>query len=232
MNDAAAPAGATTVRVWDLPTRAFHWILAGLVVAAVASAKIGGAAMVWHTRVGYCIAALLLFRLVWGLIGGRWSRFASFIYGPASLLRYLRGQSRPGDHHEVGHSPLGALSVFALLGWLLVQIGTGLVSDDEISFIGPLNRFIDPALGLSATGWHKHWGEYGVFALVGLHIAAIVFYTVVKKKPLIGPMLSGDKADQPAGTPASADGGSQRALAAVTLVVAAAVVSAVVLSAP
>jgi cytochrome b len=235
MNDPNVPSSAvvgTPVRVWDLPTRIFHWALAALVIAAVASAKIGGAAMVWHTRFGYCIAALVLFRLVWGLVGGRWSRFVSFLYGPSSMLRYLRGQSRPDDRHEVGHSPLGALSVFALLGWLLVQVSTGLVSDDEISFIGPLNRFIDPALGLAATGWHKHWGEYGLFALVGLHVAAIVFYTVVKKKSLIGPMVGGDKTDQPADTPASADGVSQRALAAVVLVAAAAAVSAVVLSAP
>lgn len=229
---APTPTGSSTTRVWDLPTRLFHWTLAALVLCSVVSAKIGGSAMVWHTRFGYAVAALLLFRLAWGLVGGRWSRFASFVYGPGSLLRYLRGQSRPDDHHEVGHSPLGALSVFALLAWLLVQVGTGLVSDDEISFIGPLNRFIDPALGLEATGWHKHWGEIGIYVLVGLHIAAIAFYVAFKGKQLVGPMLGGDKTGLPPGTPASADGPGQRGLAVVLLVVAASAVSAVVLSAP
>jgi cytochrome b len=232
MPDPHTPTATSTVRVWDLPTRLFHWTLAALVLCSVVSAKIGGGAMLWHTRFGYAIAALLIFRLAWGLVGGRWSRFVSFIYGPASVLRYLRGQSRPGDHHEVGHSPLGALSVFGLLGWLAIQVGTGLVSDDEISFIGPLNRFVDPALGLAATGWHKHWGEIGIYVLVGLHIAAIAFYVGFKRKQLIGPMLGGDKAGLPADTPASADGARQRGVAAVLLVVAAALVSAVVLSAP
>ncbi|MCE2917665.1 MAG: cytochrome b/b6 domain-containing protein [Rubrivivax sp.] len=220
------------IRVWDLPTRLFHWGLAGLVLCSVVSAKIGGGAMVWHVRFGYCIAALLIFRLAWGLLGGHWSRFASFIYGPASVVRYLRGQSRPEDRHEVGHSPLGAASVFALLAWLCIQVGTGLVSDDEISFLGPLNRWVSPDTGIAATGWHKHWGEIGLGVLVGLHVAAILYYVLVKKKALIRPMLDGDKSDLPGDTPASADGLRQRGLAAVLLLVAAAAVAAVVLKAP
>src|SRR4051812_31198764 len=95
-----------TVRVWDLPTRVFHWALAVCVVALVATAYIGGNAMAWHLRLGYAVLSLLLFRLVWGLVGGRWSRFGSFIYAPGTVLRYLRGQGQP--EHSVGHTPLGA----------------------------------------------------------------------------------------------------------------------------
>ena len=120
------------VRVWDLPTRLFHWVLAACVIGSVVSAKVGGNAMVWHFRLGYAVLALLLFRLLWGVVGGRWSRFSSFICAPSTLLRYLRGQGRPGDHFHVGHSPLGALSVLSLLAVLLVQVGTGLVADDEL----------------------------------------------------------------------------------------------------
>ena len=80
------------MRVWDLPTRAFHWVLAVAVIAAVITAKIGGDAMVWHMRMRLLVLALLVFRLVWGFVGGHWSRFASFVYGPASVLRYLRGR--------------------------------------------------------------------------------------------------------------------------------------------
>ncbi|HJV60142.1 MAG TPA: cytochrome b/b6 domain-containing protein, partial [Albitalea sp.] len=96
------------VRVWDLPTRLFHWVLAACVVGSIVTAQVGGNAMPWHFRLGYAAFTLLLFRATWGVIGGHWSRFARFIYSPATVLRYLRQQSRPGEHHDVGHSPLGA----------------------------------------------------------------------------------------------------------------------------
>jgi cytochrome b len=74
--------GLNKVRVWDLPTRFFHWTLAAGVVALGISGTVGGNAMVWHFRLGYAVLALLLFRLVWGLVGGRWSRFGAFLFGP------------------------------------------------------------------------------------------------------------------------------------------------------
>ena len=110
------------VRVWDLPTRAFHWLLAGLVVFSIVTAKIGGGAMEWHLRSGYCILTLLAFRLVWGFAGGRWSRFRAFLYPPGTSLRYLRGGGLPHEHLDVGHNPLGAGSVFALLGILVMML--------------------------------------------------------------------------------------------------------------
>jgi cytochrome b len=206
------PSHTTPVRVWDLPTRLFHWTLALAVIGAVASAKIGGNAMVWHFRLGALVMALLVFRVLWGLVGGRWSRFASFIYAPATVLRYLRGQVRPGEHLDVGHNPLGSFSVFALLGFLALQVASGLVADDEIANVGPLNRFVGSSLVGRATSWHKEYGQWLLIALVVLHLAAIVFYLLKKRQNLVRPMLSGDK-PLPAGTPASADGGAQRALA-------------------
>jgi cytochrome b len=223
MNDPALQ----PVRVWDLPTRLFHWLLAGAVVGSVASAKIGGAAMTWHFRFGYLVLGLLVFRLLWGLLGGRWSRFASFVYAPSTLLRYLRGQARPGEHLDVGHSPLGALSVFALLAVLAVQVGTGLVADDEIANLGPLNRYVSSATALDATAWHKSWGQWLVIGLVTLHVAAVLAYLFVKRRNLIGPMLLGDK-PLPAGTPASADGIAQRLLALVVAGLAGGVVAWVI----
>jgi cytochrome b len=139
-------ASPTPVRVWDLPTRLFHWTLAATVIGSVISAKIGGNAMVWHFRLGALVIALVAFRVLWGLVGGRWSRFASFIYAPSTVLRYLRGQARPGEHLDVGHNPLGSFSVFALLGFLALQAATGLVADDEIANVGPLNRFASAGL--------------------------------------------------------------------------------------
>ena len=208
------------VRVWDLPTRAFHWLLALAVIGLVITAKVGGNAMVWHMRLGLCVLALLVFRIVWGLIGGRWSRFASFIYAPGTVLRYLRGQHRPGDHFEVGHSPLGAFSVFALITLLLVQVGTGLVADDEIATTGPLNRYVASATGLLATSWHKGYGQWIVLGLVGLHIVAIVAYKL-RGKNLVTPMVTGDKA-LPADVPPSRDTLLTRTLAAAVLAAGAA----------
>jgi cytochrome b len=206
------------IRVWDLPTRLFHWLLAAAVFGALVMAWIGGDAMRWHFRCGQTVLALLLFRCLWGLVGGHWSRFASFVYAPHTVLRYLRGQTRESEHLDVGHNPLGSLSVLALLGFLAVQVATGLVADDEISTRGPLNRFVSNALALSATSWHKAYGQWALLALAGLHIAAIAFYLLVKHHNLVRPMLSGDK-QLPPDTPASRDSGGLR-LIALTLALA------------
>ncbi len=179
------------IRVWDLPTRLFHWSLLACVLGLVITGKVGGAAIDWHARIGYAVLTLVLFRLVWGLVGGRWSRFASFIYSPRSVINYLRGKPHPD--HLIGHNPLGAGSVFAMLAFLLAQVATGLVSDDEISFTGPLNKFVSSAKGLAATWYHKNVGQWVLIALVLLHVAAILYYLWKKKDNLIRPMVVGDK---------------------------------------
>lgn len=200
------------VRVWDLPTRLFHWTLMLCVTGSVVSAKIGGNAMVWHFRFGYVVFTLLAFRLLWGLVGGRWSRFASFVYAPSTLGRYLRGASRPEDHHEVGHSPLGALSVLALLALLAAQVGSGLFADDEIASSGPLVRFVSGATSSLLTGWHKNWGQWLILTMVALHVLAIVVYRIQRGRDLVTPMIVGDKL-LPAGVPAARDTRATRTLA-------------------
>lgn len=180
------------VRVWDLPTRLFHWSLAACVVGLVITAKVGGNAMEWHLRLGHAALALLVFRMVWGVVGGRWSRFSAFLYSPARLVRYLRGTPHPDD--GVGHSPLGALSVYGLLAVLVLQVATGLVSDDEIAFSGPLTRFVSGTVVAQATAYHADVGQYLVLGLVALHLVAIVFYVAVRRQRLVRPMLQGDKA--------------------------------------
>jgi cytochrome b len=180
-----------TIRVWDLPTRLFHWLLAACVIGLVVTGSIGGNWMNWHLRLGYAVLTLLLFRLVWGFIGGHWSRFANFVYAPSSFVAYLRGRAHP--EHRVGHSPLGALSVFALLLILAAQVGTGLMSDDEIAFFGPLVRFVSGDTVSMATSYHKNVGKFIVMGLVALHLVAILFYKLVKKQGLVRPMVVGDK---------------------------------------
>lgn len=207
------PADLRPVRVWDLPTRVFHWLLAAAVIGLVITGKLGGNALVWHMRFGLLVFTLLAFRLVWGLVGGRWSRFASFVYAPATLLRYLRGAHRPGEHLEVGHNPLGACSVLALIALLVVQVGTGLVADDEIATTGPLNRYVATATGLAATAWHKGYGQWALLALVALHLVAIGVYRL-RGHNLVKPMLTGDK-PLPPEVPAATDNLASRGLALV-----------------
>ena len=178
------------VRIWDLPTRVFHWVLALCFVGLIITGNVGGNAMVWHFRIGLGVLALLLFRLVWGLVGGRWSRFAAFIYSPRSIIQYIKGNGKP--EHSVGHTPTGAGSVFALLIVLLAQVGSGLISDDEIASAGPLVRFVSGATSNIATNYHTNIGKWIILALVLLHVAAILFY-LWRKQNLIKPMLSGDK---------------------------------------
>ncbi|MES3001752.1 MAG: cytochrome b/b6 domain-containing protein [Pseudomonadota bacterium] len=179
------------VRVWDLPTRVFHWALVACIVGSVISGYRGGAAMEWHARIGYTVLALVLFRVLWGFIGGRWSRFVSFIYSPGSVVNYLRGAAHPD--HLVGHNPLGAGAVFAMLAVLLAQVATGLVGDDEISFTGPLNKFVETSKGLAATWYHKRIGQWLLIGLIVVHVAAVLFYLWRKNDNLIRPMISGDK---------------------------------------
>ena len=214
------PSSTQPVRVWDLPTRVFHWLLVLAVIGLVITGKVGGNALVWHMRLGLLVFALLIFRLVWGLVGGRWSRFASFVQAPATVLRYLRGQARPDEHLDVGHNPLGAGSVLAWLVVLMAQVATGLLADDEISSTGPLNKYVANATGLLATGWHKNYGQWLLLALVALHLGAIAFYRW-RGVDLVTPMITGDKA-LPPGVPASRDSACTRLLALAVLAAGAA----------
>ena len=224
---APTPSGASVVRVWDLPTRLFHWLLALAVVAQLATGMVGGGAMTWHFRIGYCIFALLVFRIVWGVVGGRWSRFASFAYGPSSVLRYLRGRPLGSDYFHVGHNPLGSASVFAMLVLLAVQVAAGLVADDEIANVGPLNRYVSSGVALSATAWHKGPGVALILVLVGLHVGAIAYYAWRKGQNLVAPMVGGDKLLHGA-VPASIDDRLARVRALAIALVCAALVTAVV----
>lgn len=210
-----------TIRVWDLPTRLFHWALALCVLGLLITGNVGGNWMNWHLRLGYAVLTLLLFRLVWGFFGGHWSRFSSFIYAPTTVWHYLQGRAKP--EHTVGHNPLGALSVFALLAVLLAQVASGLFSDDEIAFFGPLVTLVSGDTVALATNYHKNIGKFVVLGLVVLHLGAILFHKLVKKEALVRPMLVGDKV-APAPVPSAQDNARTRALALVLLAACAAVV--------
>ncbi len=204
------------VRIWDLPTRLFHWLLTLCVIALVTTAQLGW--MDWHFRFGYTMLTLLLFRVLWCIFGGHWSRFSAFLYSPISLWRQLRGQGDP--LHAVGHTPTGALSVFALLLFLLAQVGTGLFSDDEIASSGPLTRLVSSDFVSLATWYHRDVGKLVLIVLISLHVLAIFYYLWHKRQNLLRPMISGDKTLSHAAT-ASRDDVRSRLLALVLLLLSA-----------
>jgi len=213
------------VRIWDLPTRVFHLALAATVMAAIVTAEVGGQWMPWHLRCGETVLSLLAFRWIWGLVGGHWSRFSTFLPAPARLARALRGRATADD--AIGHNPLGSLSVWAFLVLLTLQAATGLVADDDIATTGPLNAHVSGHLAKRASHWHAGWGADLVFVLIGMHLLAVACYTLRKREPLLRAMWTGDKPLALA-TRASADGAAPRLLARGIWAAAAAAVWALV----
>ena len=203
--------------VWDLPTRLFHWLLVAAVAGAVVTGLQGGAMMDWHGRFGLSIVGLLAFRLVWGFFGSTYARFAQFLPTPRKLATYSKGQWR-GE----GHNPLGALSVIGILGLLLVQVATGLISNDDIAFSGPLTDLVTASVSNRRTGVH-HLLAHVIFVVVGLHIGAVAFYTLFKRQSLVRPMFTGWKEDAQG---ESARGGDVGALIVSVALAAAAVYGA------
>ncbi|HYC41840.1 MAG TPA: cytochrome b/b6 domain-containing protein [Noviherbaspirillum sp.] len=179
------------VRVWDLPTRLFHWVLAGLLVVSVVTQYIGGNAMEWHFRAGYAVLTLVAFRILWGFVGPRYARFSSFLYGPSTILGYVRGKD-VSRNRILGHNPLGSLAVFALLAVVLAQAVSGLYANDDIAWDGPLVKFISKELSDKITWFHTDVSATVIFVLVGLHLLAILFYRFVKKRNLVRAMVTGD----------------------------------------
>ncbi len=176
-----------TVRVWDAPLRIFHWGLVASVTTTIATGLKGGEWMELHGKAGIAIAGLLAFRLVWGLVGSETARFTSFVRGPGAIQAYLKGQWQ-----GLGHNPLGALSVIAILTLLTAQVVTGLFGNDEIAFTGPLSAWVSEDTSIWLTGKHRLL-VYGVYAILALHILAIAGYKVFKKEALVPPMVTGNK---------------------------------------
>jgi cytochrome b len=170
-------------RVWDLPTRIFHWLLAALILFSWWSVK--NHHTNWHIWSGIAILTALIFRLLWGLFGSSTARFAAFVRGPAAVRDDLSGRWT-----GIGHSPLGALSVIALLAAVAVQVGLGLVSQDKDGiYMGPLARLVSSDASDQARDIHELWFNV-VLGLIVLHVAAIAFYRL-RGRELTLPMLTG-----------------------------------------
>lgn len=181
------------VRVWDLPTRLFHWSLVLLVAVSIYTGNVGGLReMDLHKLSGYAILALVLFRLVWGFVGSPRSRFADFVRGPRAVLAYTRSLLGKAHQSFAGHNPMGGLSVVAMLLSLLLQAVTGLFARDDILTEGPLVKYVSNGMSRTLTGIH-HLNATVLYVLIGLHLAAVFGYLFFRKDNLIKPMLTGRK---------------------------------------
>ncbi|MBI3523826.1 MAG: cytochrome b/b6 domain-containing protein [Betaproteobacteria bacterium] len=189
--------GMLSIRVWDFPTRLFHWSLVLLVSFSGITGEFGddfGAQVLdWHARSGYAILTLLLFRLMWGFVGGTHARFRNFLRAPQTVIAYLRElRQAPQSRLRPGHNPLGGWSVAAMLTCLALQVGTGLfLTNDDLGFEGPLARHIGSHLADQLKALHAA-NFIVLLILIALHLFAIGFYYFSKGENLLRPMLTGD----------------------------------------
>ena len=176
-------AGGAERPVWDLPTRIFHWLLAALILFSWWSVK--NHHTDWHIWSGCAILTLLIFRLLWGFVGSSTARWSSFVRGPRAIMGFLEGKWA-----GIGHNPLGALSVLVLFGALAVQVGLGLISEDEDGlYTGSLYRLVSTDTSDNARDLHELWFKV-ILGLIALHVAAILYYRL-RGRHLIKPMITG-----------------------------------------
>jgi cytochrome b len=206
------------VPVWDWPVRVVHWMIVLLVATLVTTglAK-GDAVMAWHMRAGETLLALVLFRVIWGFVGSRNARFASFVRGPAAVVAYVRSIVRPPQHAHATHNPIGGWMVVALLLALLGQASLGLFTNDDVLVDGPLVKLIDKDLSDALSSLHRR-GWRVVAGLASLHVAAVISYFVALDENLVTPMISGVKSLPSAlDRPEAASASTSRALVLLVL---------------
>jgi cytochrome b len=176
--------GVEKAPLWDLPTRIFHWLLVCLIPAAWLSAEFQASQI--HELVGRSVLVLVLFRVMWGIVGSRHSRFIDFLVGPRRLLAYIKGRAPAG----IGHNPLGGWSVVVLLVLLFVQAFSGLFNSDDIFFSGPLYYTVEKATR-DLMGATHDWAFNLLLGFIALHIGAVLYHQFKHKKKMIQAMWRG-----------------------------------------
>jgi cytochrome b len=189
MSSALPDGGDRPALVWDWPLRAFHWLLVVAVAVSFATHYLGIEWFDWHRRAGYVTLVLVAFRLLWGLVGTRHSRFASFLRGPRAALDYVRGRRA---YPAAGHNPVGGWSVVLFLVALAAQAATGLFANDEIANAGPFYGWITQQTSNRLTALHA-LNSNVLMALIALHLAAVAWYDAVRRRGLVRAFWTGRK---------------------------------------
>jgi cytochrome b len=216
---------AETRLVWDLPVRVTHWLLVACVAGCWATHYAGVEWFQWHRRLGYGALVLVAFRIVWGFVGTRHARFSSFLRGPRAIIEYLRS-----GRETIGHNPLGALGVVALLGLLGSQAATGLFANDEIMNAGPFYGWIAPESSNRLTSLHRANSDW-LLAMIALHVLAVGWYVFGRRRALVRAMVTGCK-DERLVPVAQAISGSRLPLALLIVVLFACALALLVSAAP
>jgi cytochrome b len=184
--------GELGVKVWDLPVRLFHWLLVLLFAFMFFTGKAGSDWMEWHMRAGYAVLALVLFRVLWGLVGSTHARFSNFLARPSTCLGFAKKLLERAPAPYAGHNPLGGWMVLALLLALLFQAGTGLFSNDDLLSEGPLASLISKTMSDRLSTLHS-WNFNLLLLMAGVHLAAVLYHAGFMKENLIGAMFTGVK---------------------------------------
>lgn len=183
---------AKTILVWDIWTRLFHWSLVTIVFIQWFSMEIMADGMQIHEYAGYCLLALLIFRISWGLLGTKYARFSQFLYSPKTVINYAQSVTKKDSKPYSGHNPLGGLSVIAILFLLLAQVISGLFMTDDILFYGPYYDSVPGDVQKMMSQIH-HYAFDGLLILIAIHLMSVIFYQLVKKQSLVQGMIHGKK---------------------------------------
>jgi cytochrome b len=227
----AAAAGmrrsAGGVLVWDLPVRVAHWLIVVCVAGSWATHYGGVEWFAWHRRLGYAVLVLVAFRITWGFVGTRHARFRQFLRGPRAVAGYLLGRT---GREAAGHNPVGGWSVVAMLALLLAQATTGLFANDEILNAGPFYGWVGHSLSNRLTSLHRFNSDV-LLIFIALHVAAVAWHAIARRRPLVRAMLTGRKAADSVPESEGIDGsGTARAILITAAIVAA--LAAVLAAAP
>ncbi len=188
----------THVHAWDLPTRVFHWTLVTLMAATWVTFYyaefLQDPTLKWHRWTGYALLVLVTWRLIWGFAGSSTARFSAFVRGPVAAIGYGADLARRRSRHFLGHNPLGAWMVLALLGLVAFQgvIGLFTVEHNDLT-AGPLYKLVSEDTQKLLTRWHRLAFDWVILPVIGLHVVANTLYSLIKKDPLIKAMVTGRK---------------------------------------
>lgn len=188
--------------------------MVALVTGAIITGELGDSLIEYHAQLGYAVMSLLIFRFGWGLVGGRYARFMTYLRLPRHLIDFLRGEGT----QTLGYSPLGGVALFCLFCLLWTQVLTGLFATDDLMFDGPLRHLVNVAASDRLTAVHKAVGPI-LIAFLLAHISANAFYKFVLKDNRVWPMLFGYK-EVPPDTPDELAGTSGSPMLAIVLLAA------------